>query len=63
MTGESGMMGEIGEVLTDFVNGAGSVKVLGEIWSAESAGEQNLERGSKVKIINIHDLTLKVQKV
>jgi membrane-bound serine protease (ClpP class) len=63
MTGESGMLGEIGEVLTDFVNGAGSVKVLGEIWSAESAEVPDLVQGSKVRIINIHDLTLKVQKV
>jgi len=63
MTGESGMIGEIGEVLADFVNGTGSVKVMGEIWSAESDGRTELQKGSKVKIVNIHDLKLNVQKV
>lgn len=62
MTGESGMMGEIGEVLSDFVDGAGSVKVMGEIWSAESDGGAGLVKGSKVRVISMHDLTLKVQK-
>ncbi len=61
MTGESGMIGEIGEVFMDIINGKGTVKIMGELWKAES--DQPIEKGSKVKVINIHDLTIKVQKV
>jgi membrane-bound serine protease (ClpP class) len=61
MGGESGMIGETGEVFEDIVNGKGMVKVLGELWNAESA--EVLQKGDKVKVINVHDLTIKVQRV
>jgi len=61
MTGESGMIGEIGEVFVDIINGKGTVKVLGEIWKAEAAG--NISRGDKVKVLEVKDLTIVVQKV
>ncbi len=61
MTGESGMIGEIGEVFMDIVNGTGTVKIMGELWKAES--DQPIEKGSKVKVLKVHDLTIKVQKV
>lgn len=61
MTGESGMIGEIGEVFMDIINGKGTVKIMGELWKAES--DQPIEKGSKVKVLNIHDLTIRVQKV
>ena len=61
MTGESGMIGEIGEVFVDIINGKGTVKVLGEIWKAEAAG--NISRGDKVKVVEVKDLTIVVQKV
>ncbi|HAX49940.1 MAG TPA: nodulation protein NfeD [Ignavibacteria bacterium] len=61
MTGESGMIGEIGEVFVDIVNGKGTVKVLGEIWKAEAEG--NIARGDKVKVVEVKDLTIVVQKV
>jgi len=63
MTGESGMIGEIGEVFVDFIHGTGSVKIVGEIWNAESDDSGDFTKGSKVKVVNIHDLTLKVQKI
>jgi membrane-bound serine protease (ClpP class) len=61
MTGESGMIGEIGEVFVDIVNGKGTVKVLGEIWKAEATG--NISRGDKVKVVEVKDLTIVVQKI
>jgi membrane-bound serine protease (ClpP class) len=61
MGGESGMIGEIGEVFVDIINGKGMVKILGEIWNAESAEE--IPKGGKVKVINVQDLTIKVQKI
>ena len=63
MTGETGMVGEIGEVFSDFVNGTGSVKVLGEIWKAESDDSVDIAKGTKVKVVNIKGLTIKVQKI
>lgn len=61
MGGESGMIGEIGEVFDDIINGKGLVKVLGEIWNAES--KEDIAKGDKVKVINVKDLTIRVQKV
>lgn len=61
MTGESGMLGEIGEVFIDIVNGKGTVKVMGEIWKAESA--ENLAKGDKVKVVGVKDLTITVARI
>ncbi|MCC7159080.1 MAG: nodulation protein NfeD [Ignavibacteria bacterium] len=61
MTGVSGMIGEIGEVFIDIVNGTGTVKILGEIWKAQSS--ENISKGKKVKVLDVKDLTIIVQKV
>jgi len=61
MTGVSGMIGEIGEVFIDIVNGTGTVKILGEIWKANSS--ENITKGAKVKVLDVKDLTIIVQKV
>jgi membrane-bound serine protease (ClpP class) len=61
MTGVSGMIGEIGEVFIDIVNGTGTVKILGEIWKAKSV--ENIPKGEKVKVLDVKDLTIIVQKV
>lgn len=61
MTGVSGMIGEIGEVFIDIVNGQGTVKILGEIWKANSS--ENISKGEKVKVLDVKDLTIIVQKV
>jgi membrane-bound serine protease (ClpP class) len=63
MTGEMGMVGEIGEVFSDFISGSGSVKVLGEIWKAESDDTEALSKGMRVKVISVKGLTIKVQKI
>lgn len=61
MTGVSGMIGEIGEVFIDIINGTGTVKIMGEIWKA--ASNENIRKGDKVKVVDVKDLTIVVQKV
>ncbi len=61
MGGESGMIVEIGEVFDDILNGTGMVKVLGEKWNAEA--KEDINRGEKAKVVHVHDLTIKVQRV
>ncbi|MCC6866214.1 MAG: nodulation protein NfeD [Ignavibacteria bacterium] len=61
MTGESGMLGEIGEVFIDIIDGSGTVKVMGEMWNAVSS--QNLTKGEKVKVVGVKDLTITVEKI
>ncbi len=61
MTGVSGMIGEIGEVFIDIVNGTGTVKIMGEIWKADS--NENIKKGDKVKVLDVKDLTIVVQKL
>lgn len=61
MTGESGMLGEIGEVFIDIANGSGTVKVMGEMWKAVSS--QQITKGEKVKVVGVKDLTITVEKI
>jgi len=63
MTGESGMLGEIGEVFDDMIGGKGTVKIMGEFWKAETSETEDIPKGSKVKVVAMHDLTIKVKKV
>jgi membrane-bound serine protease (ClpP class) len=63
MTGESGMIGAIGEVLVDIIGGKGTVRIMGEIWKAETSDAEDIPKGSKVKVLSVHDLTIKVKKV
>jgi membrane-bound serine protease (ClpP class) len=65
VTGEAGMIGEIGEVLDEISSGVGgAVKVHGEIWNAEteSGSTEKIQRGEHVKIISISNLKLIVKK-
>ncbi|MEO8514203.1 MAG: nodulation protein NfeD [Ignavibacteria bacterium] len=61
MTGVSGMIGEIGEVFNDITGGSGFVKIMGEIWKAKA--DENIPKGEKVKVLEVKDLTIVVQKV
>jgi membrane-bound serine protease (ClpP class) len=62
-TGNQGIIGEIGEVARDIsITGEGLVKLHGEIWKAVSEGEP-IPSGSKVKVLSIHDLQIKVAKI
>ncbi len=60
-TGKEGLVGEIGEALTDLTPD-GSVQVHGEIWSAQSVSGV-IEKGLKVVVVEMHGLTVNVKKV
>lgn len=58
-TGSEAMVGSMAIALEDF-EGQGRVRVFSENWNAVS--NQAIEKGSKVKIINVDGLTLEVTK-
>ncbi len=60
VTGVEGIVGEIGETLTE-LNPSGQVRVHGEIWNATSA-QGTITRGSRVTVRQVSDLRLTVDK-
>ena len=52
-----GATGEVAEPLTP----SGQVRVLGELWEARSSSE--LPRGSRVRVVAVHGLTLEVAAI
>ncbi|MBI4547383.1 MAG: nodulation protein NfeD [Ignavibacteriae bacterium] len=60
-TGSQGIIGEIGETLSD-LKPDGQIKVHGEIWLATSL-DGTLKKGTKVKVEDIENLSLKVRKL
>ena len=60
-TGSEGIIGEQGEALTA-INPEGTVRVHGEIWSARSASG-SIKKGAKVRVTELHGLTVTVQEV
>jgi len=61
VTGIEGMVGDIGEVVETLAP-AGAIKVQGEIWNAVSLAGQ-IEKGEKVRIKEIKNLKLFVEKI
>jgi membrane-bound serine protease (ClpP class) len=61
-TGIEGMIGEIGNTITD-LNPEGQVSVHGEIWTAFSIDNQLIEANSKVEVVEVQNLKLKVKKI
>jgi membrane-bound serine protease (ClpP class) len=61
-TGIEGMIGEIGNAITD-LNPEGQVSVHGEIWTAISIDNQPIEANSKVEVVEVQNLKLKVKKI
>ena len=59
VTGMEAMIGETGEVI-DLLDPAGTVKVQGEIWNAESISGV-IGRGEKVRIKEMKNLKLYVE--
>lgn len=45
----------------DTINGVGKVKVNGELWSATSL--ENIEKGTKVKVLKVNGVKLEVEKI
>ena len=60
VTGNEGIVGEIGEAITD-LNPDGQVRVHGEIWNATILAGK-LKKGSPIKVDKIQDLRLTVSK-
>ncbi|MDP2209065.1 MAG: nodulation protein NfeD [Bacteroidota bacterium] len=60
-TGVEGLVDETGEALSD-LNPEGQVLVHGEYWNAESL-DGLIVKGTKVKVIQIKNLTIKVRKL
>lgn len=60
-TGKEGLVNEIGEAISD-IDPYGQVKVHGEIWAAASI-EGKISKGSKIIIIEVSNLQLKIKKV
>jgi membrane-bound serine protease (ClpP class) len=58
VTGEQGMIGEMGVAITD-VHPDGKVLVHGEYWNASSADP--IAAGSRVRVVNVHGLKVKVE--
>jgi membrane-bound serine protease (ClpP class) len=58
-TGLEGMIGEIGEALSE-LNPVGSVRVRGEIWKAKTGGDI-IHAGQKIKVTALQNLTLQVE--
>jgi membrane-bound serine protease (ClpP class) len=61
-TGIEGMIGEIGETITE-LNPEGQVRVHGEIWTAIAIDNQIIETNSKVEVVEVQNLKLKVKKL
>jgi membrane-bound serine protease (ClpP class) len=59
VTGEEGLIGEIGLALTD-IEGEGKVRVHGEIWQASSSSP--IRSGDKVKVLEVSGMKVEVEK-
>jgi membrane-bound serine protease (ClpP class) len=60
VTGEEGMIGEIGQAITDVLED-GKVRVHGEIWQACS--QSAVQTGDKVKVVGISGMKIQVEKI
>lgn len=58
-------IGQIGMVVQkiDVISGTGQVKVMGQIWSAKSADNQDIEEDRKVEVLEISGVKLVVREV
>lgn len=61
ISGVDGMIGEMGETLSE-LNPFGSVRVHGEIWNAKTLGEI-IQVGQKIRVTAVQNLTLQVELV
>ena len=59
-TGVENLVGATGEV-TEPLTPSGQVRVLGELWEARAAAD--LPRGTRVRVVAVHGLTLEVEPV
>ena len=60
-TGIDGIIGEIGETITD-LQPVGQIRIHGELWNAESSDGSAIGKGIKVEVTQISNLKLIVRK-
>jgi membrane-bound serine protease (ClpP class) len=60
-TGTEGIIGEVGETISDLVP-EGQVRIHGELWNAESL-DGPVSKGTKVKVTQVSNLKLMVRKI
>jgi membrane-bound serine protease (ClpP class) len=62
VTGEAGMLEELGQALSSIsAGGVGRVQTHGEIWTATS--EQDIAAGDRVKVVAVKGLLLTVRRL
>jgi membrane-bound serine protease (ClpP class) len=61
-TGSEGIIGEVGETITDLHPG-GRIRIHGELWSAESFDGSFIDKGTRVEVTRISNLKLIVRKI
>ena len=59
VSGHEGMLDSTGVASRDFDNGRGRVRVLGEVWQAES--DEPIREGDVVRVVTVRGLKLKVK--
>jgi len=60
-TGKEGLIGMEGMARTKITEKGGTVFIHGELWKATS--DEEIEKGAKVKVVEVKGLTLKVKKI
>ena len=58
-TGQEGLISKTGIAQTK-ISPEGQIKILGEIWNADS--KNSIKKGEKVRVISVNDLTVTVEK-
>jgi len=58
-TGVEGLIGEVG-VSETVVDPEGTVSIRGELWRAEC--DERIEKGERIKVVDVHNLKLKIVK-
>ncbi len=61
-TGIEGIIGEVGETISD-LQPAGQIRIHGELWNAESSDGSAINKGAKVEVTRISNLKLIVRKL
>lgn len=62
VTGEEGMIGQIGVTKTRLTP-QGTILVMGEYWNAVSSDGETIEKGEKVKVVQLDRRTVKVKRI
>ncbi len=61
-TGQGALIGKYGEALEDFHDGAGQMRIDGEIWTAALSESTEVRKGDRLFVLASEGLTLKVKR-